>query len=183
MAEKRTGGHRLRIALFAGVWTAVAGAIWLAMPGCYGRNCDLSFVTYGANPGEGHMLDAITWESNPIEGGWLPLPGNRTWVFQPPQVYNHRTTVIPFVSGSAAPLDAGANYTVGSGNIAVVVPFPDGTFWIANTTCADYFLRVEVQIRPNPDLDAGDGGDAGDAGDASDDAGLDAGVTDAAARD
>ncbi len=153
-------GRALRVAVLVGVWIAVMGAASL-VPGCYGRNCDVSVEIYGNDPGEGQMIDDVTWQSNPVEGGWLPLPGNRIWVFQVPQLMGKRHRMImPYVSGSPAPLDAGANYTIGSGNGTVIVPFPDGSFWVQNATCADYFVRVQAEIFPGPEdggADAGDG--------------------------
>lgn len=163
MADRR-GGLGLRLAAIGAVWLGVVGAA-SAMPGCYGRNCDSSLDFWGDAPGEGQMLDDVTWQSNPVEGGWLPLPGNRIWVIKPPVVLNRRFRyIMPYVSGSAAPLDAGQNFTVGSGNSTVIVPFPNGEFWVQNTTCADYFLRVQFELLPAEDdggTDAGDGGEAG----------------------
>lgn len=174
MAEGRAS-TKLRLAVVAGVWLAVTGAAAL-VPGCYGRTCDASYQLYGRDPGQGAMIDPDTWESNPVEGGWLPLPGSRTWFFEVPALSGRRyKRITPWISGSPAPQDAGANYTVGSGS-TVIVPQPNG-FWIVNSTCADYFLRVQVEAYPADDagLDGGAEGGLPDGGDA--------GPTDAAARD
>ena len=168
LADGRAG-TKLRLAFVAGVWLAVTAAAAL-VPGCYGRNCDPSVETFGNDPGEGHFVTPTVWESNPVEGPWLRLPGSRTWVFQVPGLMGRRFKwAEPYLSGSEAPLDAGANFTVGSGNSAVMVPFADGSFFIQNTTCADYFLRVQVETYPAEDAGA--------------DGGTDAGPSDAAARD
>lgn len=159
---------RLRLAVVAGVWLALSGAAAL-VPGCYGRNCDTSFDTWGDAPGEGRMTGPDTWESNPLEGGWLPLPGARTWFFRIPAAETRRIkSISPYVSGSLAPFDAGQNYTVGSGNSVLIFQYPT-FFSIANGGCADYSIRVIVEFYPDDDAGADGGSEAG-ASDASTDA-------------
>jgi hypothetical protein len=173
------GVTRLRLAMLAAVWLGVVSAAAL-VPGCYGRNCDASFDTWGDGPGEGKMIGPDTWESTPVEGPWLPLPGARTWFFRTPELATRRVkSVTPYLSGSNAPVDAGENYTIGSGNSALVFQYPD-SFSIANGTCAAYSLRVLVEFEPGGgSADAGDAGEGGGAarrtGDASpEDASADA---------
>lgn len=171
---------RLPGAIVLGVFTAIAVSGGAA-PACYPRNCDASLDFWGDDPGEGQMVNDLTWQSNPLEGGWLPLPGNRTWVFKPPIVQSGRVRHREiYVSGSEAPLDAGANFISGAGNIASIVQFPNGEFWVQNNTCAHYFLRVQFEIV----ADDGDGGsgdaDSGEAGDGG--SVPDAGISDASVR-
>lgn len=165
MAESVT---RLRLAVVTGVWLAVTAAAAL-VHGCYPRNCDPSYDTWGDAPGEGRMTGPDTWESTPLEGPWLPLPGSRTWFFRTPELATRRVkSVTPYLSGSMAPVDAGANYTLGSGNSALIFQYPD-IFSIANGTCADYALRVLVEFQPGSGVtDAGaDGASDARAEDAS----------------
>ncbi len=169
---------RLRLTVLAAVWLGVVSAAAL-VPGCYGRNCDASFDTWGDAPpdasAEGRMTGPDTWESTPVEGPWLPHPGARTWFFRTPELATRRVkSITPYLSGSNAPVDAGENYTIGSGNSALIFQYRD-TFSIANGTCADYSLRVLVEFQPGGgSADAG-GGAARSTGDASlEDASADA---------
>lgn len=140
---------------------AVAAAIGvLAAPGCYGRECDGSFGTFGSLPNEGHLLDPNTWESNAVDAPWLSFEGSRTWEFDL-RALGDRTPhlVIPYLSGSPNPLKENKNFTVGSGNVAVILGSTFGRVYINNATCADYFLRLVVVAPPYPpgpmSIDAG----------------------------
>ncbi|MCL2723994.1 MAG: hypothetical protein FWD69_06105 [Polyangiaceae bacterium] len=134
-----------RILLAAGLWVGVTAATAAATPGCYGHNCDGSFVDFGGTP-QGEMIDANTWESNPFDGQWLPFPGQRTYNFDLSLLGNRRPTItIPFISAQEAPIVSGDNYTIGSGNLAEFWYNPGtNTLTIQNGTCADYFLYLAV---------------------------------------
>lgn len=163
-----SGATRRRLAVVAGLSAALAFAAAL-VPGCYGRNCDASYDTWGDGPLEGRMTGPDTWESNPVEGAWLSFPGARTWFFRVPDVATRRVKAItPYLSGSDAPQDAGQNYTLGSGNSVLIFPYAD-FFSIANGSCADYGLRVMVEFYPGGDAGADGGAEAGPS-DASTDA-------------
>lgn len=165
-----------RALVLTGLWLAASAAV-LALPACYGRNCDPSVTTFGRQTGEGRLLDTDTWESNPVDGRWLPFPGNRAWVFDLRELGNRvPQIVIPYLSASVDPLRENQNFTVGGGNIAVISGATNGFVTITNSSCADYFLRLVVISNPVPPV-ASAPGDAGASGatDAATDAPSDAG--------
>ncbi|AKV00031.1 hypothetical protein AKJ09_06694 [Labilithrix luteola] len=120
-------------------------------PGCYGHNCDGEIVQYGAVAGQGHLLNVDTWESNPIDGPWLPFPKQRMYQFdlralgnRPPQI------ILPYLSAQSDPLHEFGNFTIGGGNLTELSGATNGVLTVKNGTCADYFLRVVVQAAPVP---------------------------------
>jgi hypothetical protein len=153
--------------VFAVVLWALVTAATAATSSCYTHNCDGTGVDYGENPGEGHMLNANTWESNPIDGDWLDFSRQRAYYFdlkllgnRPPQI------IVPYISAEKNPLATGDNFTIGSGNLTELSNAQAGYLTVHNGTCADYFLRVVVIAADNgSELDAGDT-DANDTNDA-----------------
>lgn len=152
-----------------------------ATTACQARNCEYSGSDFGRNAGEGRLIDANTWESTPAEGNWLPFPGERYWYFYPPFPKRKIARVNVFISPSADP-NAGSQYTLASGNVAVIRQFADPGnqenpgISVGNDTCAEFFVRIVVDAYP--ETPAGDAGaDAGPDGSA--DAGPDASTTDA----
>ena len=143
------------VALWIVVMVAVASA-----SGCYGHNCDGSLLVYGREPGEGRLLSADLWESNPIDGVWLDFPRQRVWVFDLHDLGDRIPQVIvPYVSAQADPNhEAGGNFTVAAGNLAEISGVQNNQVVIHNGTCADYFLRVTVEAAPRatmPSIDSG----------------------------
>lgn len=172
----------------AGVLVAgLAGSsLTASIPGCTDRRCEASSQLWGGAPGEGQRIDEDTWQSTPMTGAWLEFPGQKTFFFRYRDVMGHRlpADVHVYVSASPSPNEEGnaTNFTTAAGNLATVtVPFP-GEVWIRNATCAPYFLRVVVDLYPEPpaptDADAGDGG-----GDADIEGGTDAGTDGAVPTD
>src|SRR4051794_34466552 len=117
MPEAR-GAMRRRLVAVTALWAIVmAGATGAAR--CFGHVCDdTEPVVYGREPGEGHLLDPDTWESNPVEGVWLPFPRKRVWIFDY-RALGDRTPdlVIPYISAEESPLRDNGNFTIGSGNL------------------------------------------------------------------
>lgn len=159
-----------------------------ATTACQARSCEYSGSDFGRNPGEGRLIDANTWESTPAEGSWLPFPGERYWYFYPPFPKRKIARVNVFISPSADP-NAGSQYTLASGNVAVIRQFADPGnrenpgISVGNDTCAEFFVRVVVDAYPaaaDADASADAGADA--AGDAGADASTDAAATDSASN-
>ena len=177
---------RRRVYAFAALWLAISAAV-LLVPGCYGRNCEGGFETFGDDPGEGMMLDENTWVSGPLDGTWLWFPRQRTYIFDL-KALGGRLPDLPlaFISGTPDPAKFGNNMTLAAGNLAQMYSLRPNGLDLKNESCSDYYLRLVVQAAPfPPEAPEQDGGDA-DAGtdDASagdDDAASDAGDDDAEA--
>jgi hypothetical protein len=149
-----------------GIWLAISGAALLA-PGCYGRNCQGDTQTYGAEPGQGHMLDDNTWESNDQREPYIPFPRQRIIVFDI-RALGGRTPaiVLPYIAPAPDPYENGNNASPGGGNLSEILNPSANHVELKNDTCSDYYLRLVVWAPPVPPvapLDAGTGGDAGDA--------------------
>lgn len=141
---------RRRLAVLAGLWILVSGAIF-SMQGCYGRICEPSLQFFGTKAGEGRMIDENTWESAPVDGPWLHFPGARTWVFDIPALGGRKPdVVIPYVSAVAEHTKSGQSSTIGSGNIAELYGTSLDHVDVRNGTCAEYYLRVVVVAAPFP---------------------------------
>ncbi|MBX3212860.1 MAG: hypothetical protein KF850_12555 [Labilithrix sp.] len=168
-----------RVLALGALWAAISAAA-LAAPGCYGRNCEGGLEVFGANEGEGEMIDEDTWESGPMNGTWLWFPRQRTYIFDL-RVLGGRVpyNVYPYISASPDPMTVGPNGTIGSGNLALLSSIGPNRVDVRNDSCSDYYLRLVVEAKPMPPaLPADDGGaeagtndaggddaDAGDAGD------------------
>ncbi len=157
-------GRMRSVMLLVAVWSTVMGAVAL-VPGCYGRNCEGETAAYGRVPGEGRMVAPDAWESNPIDGKWLPFPRQRSWVFEMRDL-GQRTPYLPevFISGNENPSAENGNFTLAGGNLAEVSSVGPGRMTVKNDTCADYFVRVVAHAPPNPPVVTPPIGDAGDAG-------------------
>ena len=159
----------------AGLWLAVSTAVVLA-PGCYGRNCEGETATFGKRATEGQMVDDRTWASNPWQGEWLPFPRQQYYIFDI-QALAGRTPeqITPYLSGQHDPANGG-NFTIGSGNLAILQNIGPNRIDIRNDSCSDYFLRLVLTVPPlPPETDAGGSTiDLADAGVVGPDAGGDA---------
>lgn len=177
------------------LWVAVTGGM-LVMPGCYGRNCEGTSGLYGMKPGEGRMIDENTWESSPMDGRWLHYSSGHIWFFEVPALgdrtpYRVETYLSPIEEPNVFKPDrAPSNFTIAGGNLAELSGVGPNRFVVRNGTCAEYFVRVVVEVPPRPtqiapgtpgDVDASaSAGDAGDDAAGNTDADVDSGVTDAA---
>ena len=176
---------RLTRSLEVAAWLLVATIpVTLFAPGCQGRECEsIGFTDYGNGPGQGHLVDANTWESTPSSSNsWLPFGPYQTYVFHPVGLEGRDLlNVITYVSADPDPNSAGHNYTLASGNLAEIGAGSDSrSVFVTNATCDPHFVRVVIEAdpaEPNPfsgveagvvdagddsgaiDLDAGDGGD------------------------
>ena len=179
--------RRLTRSLEVAGWLLVAAIpVTLFAPGCQGRECEsIGFTDYGYGPGEGHLVDANTWESTPNNATWPSFGPYQTYVFHPIGLEGRDLlSVITYVSADPDPNGPGHNYALASGNLAEIGVASDSrSVFITNATCDPHFIRVVIQAgpaQPNPfggvdsggaapsdagddsgvvDLDAGDGGD------------------------
>ncbi|MDF2691882.1 MAG: hypothetical protein K0S65_265 [Labilithrix sp.] len=156
--EKRTSWRR--IGALATIWGAISAAALIA-PGCYGRNCEGGVENFGAEPGQGGMIDENTWESSPMDGTWLWFPRQRVYFFDiPPLGGRVPKLVVPYVAASPQPQINGGNFTVGAGNIALLSGVRANHVDIRNDTCSDYYLRLVLLVEPLPPAVPGDDGGA-----------------------
>jgi hypothetical protein len=164
-----------RIVVLGSIWAATSAAALLA-PGCYGRNCDPGFETFGLDDGQGEMIDENTWASGPIDGEWLWYPRQRLYSFEIPALGGRTPVeVIPYVAASPEPMKNFGNFTVGAGNIALLGGARANHVEIRNDTCSDYYLRLVVRVRPfAPETDGGAPDDGGTADASTEDAASDA---------
>jgi hypothetical protein len=157
----------------------------MAVPGCQGRECESDgYKDYGYGPGEGHLVDANTWESTPDNANWLAFGPYHSWGFHPVGLEGRDFVLIAtYISADPNPTVLGSNFTEGAGNGVIVNPLQDSrTVIVTNATCAPTYVRVVIQADPFPptaNLDGGTSAAIGvsDSG-ASDEAGtgdLDAG--------
>ena len=173
-----------RVVALVALWASVTGGM-LALTACYGENCNGSSGGYGSKPGEGRMIDENTWESSPMDGKWLHFSSQHAWFFEVPALGGRVPySIQTFISPVETPNQSPSNFTMAGGNLAELSGVGANRFVVRNGTCAEYFVRVVVQVPANPDsiapgtpgeVDAG--GDASDAG--GDAADLDSGVVDA----
>jgi hypothetical protein len=181
-------------AISAFAWLAVAAIpIALLAPGCQGRECESDgFHDYGLNPGEGHLVDANTWETTPNNATWLAFGPYHTWVFHPVGLEGRDFLVTNvYFSADPNPNAAGSNFAIAAGNGATITATSDDrALFVTNSTCAPTYVRVVIEADPFPpssttdsgtgavanfpeagapvdagDLDAGDDFDAADASD------------------
>jgi hypothetical protein len=170
--EVKSATSTRRVVALLAVWALVSGAA-LSAPGCYGRNCEPAFAGYGKEAGQGSMIDSTTWQSNPVDGEWLPFPRQQVYFFDVPALEGQTPQVfIPYLSAQRDPSKSG-DFTIGSGNLALLFGAGPNRIGVKNDTCSDYFLRLVLKV-PTP-VDAGDAGDV-DAGDVD---ASDAGAVDA----
>lgn len=161
-----TSGGR-RVALLGAIWAVVTGGA-LAVPGCYGRNCEGDVKFFGAQPGEGRMIDENTWESSPVDGRWLPYPRQRVYVLDIPELGGRTPQlVLPYISAAEDPLNQRANWTLAGGNLSELFGVRPNGLDVKNGTCADYNLRLVVVAAPFPPEPSADGGVATPVVDAS----------------
>jgi len=157
-------------------------------PGCQGRECESDgFKDYGYGAGEGHLVDANTWETTPnahyADGtlaNWLPFGPYHTWVIHPVGLEGRDLLLTQvYYSADPDPNDPGNNYTTAAGNGATVGVSSDSrAVFVTNSTCAPTYIRVVIVADPlppsGPNLDAGAAAAA-----ASDEGGVDASSFDA----
>jgi hypothetical protein len=179
-----------RLVALSILWAAVTGGM-LAIPGCYGHSCDATSGSYGTKPGEGRMIDENTWESSPIDGKWLHFSSQHIWFFEVPALGDRVPySIETYISPVEDPNHAFSNFTMAGGNLAELSNVGPNRFIVRNGTCAEYFVRVVVQVPPKPtqiapgtpgEVDASaEAGDAGDDANNGADADVDSGVADAA---
>jgi hypothetical protein len=161
-----------------GLALATAGP---ATTGCTTHQCDQSSYDFV----DGVLLDENTYVTSYMDSNWLPFPGNSTVRIWFPSQLLRRTPKVPAVEVGLDPTPNGGdafrngdNYIPGSGQLAILnclstaptnpaAPGCPGTLYksdggsyggelsVTNTTCANYFLRVEVDFVPvGPEADA-----------------------------
>lgn len=181
--------NRRRVMGLVAIWAIATTAVAL-VPGCYGRNCDGSIVNFGDQPDQGRLIDEDTWESAAIDGKWLFFPGARLYFFNVPAFGDRKPhRILPYISpvedpNAFHPERAPSNFALGGGNLTELSGVDRNRFAVRNGTCADYWLRVEVELEPRPpappaaETDGGAGTE-----DASAEASTDAGTNDAGTND
>jgi len=173
-------------------WLTVAGIpISLAVPGCQGRECESDgYKDYGYGPGEGHLVDANTWESTPnvaysngTTANWLPFGPYHLWGIHPVGLEGRDIlTINVYYSADPNPNAAGSNFTIGAGNGAIESVSADSrTVFVSNATCAPTYVRIVIQADPLPP--AVPAADAGVGPAINVEAGLDSGASDLDAGD
>lgn len=150
-------------AIGAFAWLAVAAIpISLMTPGCQGRECESDgYKDYGYAPGEGHLVDQNTWETTPNESkNWPAFGPYHTWGFHPVGLEGRDWTLIQvYYSADPDPNDPGNNFTIASGNGAVIEAIPaTNTLLVTNNTCAPTYVRVVIQADPFPPTGTTDAG-------------------------
>jgi hypothetical protein len=141
---------KARILVFLGVWVVI-GLVVFSIPGCYGRNCEATFATFGVDAGQGEMISENEWESNAQDGEWLYFPRQRSYLFNI-TAWGGRTPfqVIPYLSAHKFQNEDGANDIIGAGNIAEQSAVGPNAVTMVNDTCSDYYLRLTVNLYPFP---------------------------------
>ncbi|MFO0672048.1 MAG: hypothetical protein U0235_20890 [Polyangiaceae bacterium] len=146
---------------------AIATTTPLATSACADRVCEPTYTNYGGPVTEGNLIDANTWESTANDGKWIPYPGQRTYFFYPHGMVGRRVeSVLVWISPSEEPNLPGNQYSLASGNAAVVTQLFDADhayhpIAVHNDTCADFFVRVEIKAYPEPVAPGDAGADAG----------------------
>lgn len=150
-----------------------------ALVGCFADNCSADGFNVWAE--QGRMLDANTWESAPITGGWADFQGADYIYFH--GAFGGRTPYAYqiFLSVSANPATDNNSQTPAAGNVVLVSQVGPDQIAVSNGTCSHYYIRVVLFAEPFPpaptpapdagdvdasDLDAGDAGDSLDGTDA-----------------
>lgn len=192
--RKRTQPIRIASALSVAVAITLGGATVALTPACQDRTCDGTGMDWGRLPGQGAAIDLDTWESSPADGKWLHFPGQRTIYFYPgPFAGRHIARVTVFISPDEAPNQSQtkdpngprSQYTIASGNVAVVTHFPDPGgpqnpgIAVRNDTCGVFFMRAVIEaypagVTPDAGADADSGAIPNTSADASVDASLEA---------
>jgi hypothetical protein len=150
-----------KLLALGGLWLVVSAGVVLA-PGCYGRNCEGDTMSFGAEPGQGDMIDVNTWESSPADSEWIAFPRQRYYIFDL-RALGGRTPelVLPYIAAQKTPNDGTGNATLGAGNLALILNQSSNRVDIKNDTCSDYYIRLVVTAPPVPPQTAIDGGGGG----------------------
>jgi hypothetical protein len=147
-----------RVRAFGCASAAVAA---IAVPGCFGRECDGITAEWGLAPNQGEFLDPDTWESSPVDGKWLKFGPKSTWVLHVPSWQasgREPAEFFAYVSSAESPNDGGddafPNWTLAVGNLAEFQAAFPGRVNVHNDTCSQYYVRVVLRA-PLAATDAG----------------------------
>jgi hypothetical protein len=152
-------------ALFS-VVAASSGAIgFVALtPACQDRACLGGTADYGARPGEGNLITPDLWETTAAEAKWVRYPAQQVWFIHPQgMAQRHYSRITVYISPVEEPNTGGQQYTIASGNVAVVTQLGD-MIVVHNDTCADFFFRVVAEAYPLPDAGPTDAANDGEVG-------------------
>ncbi len=152
------GESKRRVLGLVALWGIVMGGLGSAS--CYGHTCDGDRQEWGKKPGEGSLITPDVWESNPIDGDWLPFTKQRVWVFQMRDLGDRTPYEFNIdISAERNPKADNGNFTTGSGNLTEKSGIGPGTITVKNNTCADYYIHLVAHVEPRPPqapvLDAG----------------------------
>jgi hypothetical protein len=141
---------------------AFATTVMPAATGCMTRQCTGSTLTWTT----GDWIDQDTWETNDVNGPWIPYDGNETLTIKwtNPDGGPARTVfdVTPYIgvvgSGASNPNqdndDGGTNFTWGAGQVVENLHWTEDSVVVLNNSCAPYLARFIIFFRPLP-VDAG----------------------------
>lgn len=140
----------------------VAGSVW--GPACYDHSCDpgpvVDFATKTTTPDAGRQdvtycgdfISPDEWESSPADGDWIDYgPQTTLKLIIPNWIGDQREFVDmhAYISETRHPATAeGANYTEATGNVAEFSRASPGVIWLANATCAHFYVRVLLRAGP-----------------------------------
>lgn len=103
----------------------------------------------------GRLLDPYTWESNPIGDGWVPYDGQTQYTM------NVRDKSGATIQGRIFKITSyiatnvyGTDGTQTAGNLTEEIQIGPAQIRVWNQTCANYYVRVVVEARPES-VDAG----------------------------
>ncbi len=157
--HERHGASRRRIVALAALWASISAAALLA-PGCYGNNCEGGFETFGADTDQGYMVDENTWASNRWNETWLWFPRQRYYIFDI-KALGGRTPekVLPYISASPNPNKDNNNAVIAAGNLGEIYQVGPNRVDVRNDSCSDYYLRLVVEVPPQPPEAPADAGE------------------------
>ncbi len=142
-------------ALALGAVAGIALVTSVGAPACFPKGaCDEVVGEFYCGVGSklcpGRLVDDRTWESNSIDGTWLFYPKNSTFQIDPrgpdgKRVKGRMVSVVTWISVCEKPTVPGCNFVVAGGNNAKFWIGSQGTLYVKNDTCEDYYARVVIE--------------------------------------
>ena len=178
MRPMRPGCSVLKVCMRSACVLAFAAALLgvaapVSLGGCFGHQCDPSYVTLAND--FGRLIDANTWESSSMDGDWLDYAPQRVTAVPLTMLGNRLpTSVLVYVSGARRPVGSPvqSSFALATGSLATISSLSVMNVQIHNDTCAQYYARFVVTVAPQSwGQDGGAPTDAAlvlDASDASD---------------
>jgi hypothetical protein len=170
-------GAVLALAGAAVAWLVLGTMAVATTTGCYGRECDpgpvIEFTTKRTLPDGarvddtwcGEFLGPELWESSPADADWIDYPP-RSFIHVFLQNWSDEgrpfVEVHAYISEVRHPVcngdgcETANNFSEATGNLAEWTRTTPGSIFLANDTCAHYYVRIVLRAgRPtNPAADA-----------------------------